>query len=158
MHRRTLLVALTVGALAVLGAFASVSTASPTLAGAGTRATHAAARYTPPTSVGFEAEYDAAAYYGPVKCHGKHQTNEKAGYPGNETEGGRDVETCRSTTGKPLTNVTPGETGTEFPGSSEWESDYFYFVKGLSVRTTNVSYTVSANGKQFKLAAVYPFA
>src|SRR5271165_4911863 len=101
--------------------------------------------------------YDAENYYGPVRCLGVHQTNEKRGYPGTETTGGRDVERCTSTTGKPLVNMTPGEEGHgSFPGPANiWESDYFLFIKGLSRRTYDMTYKVSANGKSFKLVAYY---
>lgn len=112
------------------------------------------------TTFPFETEYDAAGYYGPVKCKGKHQTNARNGYPGTApgitpAEGGRDVERCGSTTGKPLVGLIPGETvalGGWFPGSSGWDSDY----DGQAA--TAIEYRVSANGKAFKLVAYYPFA
>jgi hypothetical protein len=104
----------------------------------------------------FTAEYDAESYYGPVACKGKHETSASKGYPGTATEGGRDVERCKSTTGLPLVGLTPGETVTLgegwFPGSSGWNSDY----DGQGA--TEIAYTVSANGKSFKLVAYYPFA
>ncbi|HYM54227.1 MAG TPA: hypothetical protein VES97_02610, partial [Solirubrobacteraceae bacterium] len=109
----------------------------------------------PRTSIPFETEYNAEGYYGAVKCKGKHQTNERKGYPGNETEGGRDVERCKSTTGKPLVGLTPGETvtlGGWFPGSSGWASDY----NGQAA--SGIEYTVSGAGKSFRLVAYYPFA
>jgi hypothetical protein len=104
----------------------------------------------------FEVEYDAEAYYGAVKCKGTHQVNEKKGYPGTETQGGRDVERCKSTTGKPLVGLAPGETVLlgmgEFPGSSGWASD----DPALGgEQTTDIEYKVSANAKSFKLVAYY---
>jgi len=144
---------------AFLGAAAGTASASPgrgakpSLEGALSNGVH----YAKLTSVKFEASYDAENYYGPVRCLGVHQTNEKRGYPGTETTGGRDVERCTSTTGKPLVNMTPGEEGHgSFPGPANiWESDYFLFIKGLSRRTYDMTYKVSANGKSFKLVAYY---
>ncbi|MGO9319547.1 MAG: hypothetical protein ACLQBY_01910 [Solirubrobacteraceae bacterium] len=106
-------------------------------------------------TIAFTAEYDAEGYYGAVKCKGKHETNAGLGYPGTPTEGGRDVERCKSTTGKRLVGLAPGETvspGGWFPGSSGWDSDYD------SQAATSIEYTVSGNGKSFKLVAYYPFA
>ncbi|MGO9958967.1 MAG: hypothetical protein ACLP50_23880 [Solirubrobacteraceae bacterium] len=105
----------------------------------------------------FEVEYDAEAYYGAVKCKGKHEVNEKKGYPGTETQGGRDVEHCKSTTGKPLVGLMPGETVLlgmgEFPGSSGWASD----DPALGgEQTTDIEYKVSSNAKSFKVVAYYP--
>jgi hypothetical protein len=109
----------------------------------------------PSLKIAFETEYDAEAYYGAVKCKGKHEADEKAGYPGVEKEGGRDVEHCKSTTGKPLVGLTPGETVELgkgwFPGSSGWDSDY----DGQAA--SEIEYTVSSTGKSFRLVAYYPF-
>lgn len=110
----------------------------------------------PRLAIPFTAEYDAEAYYGAVACKGRHQANEKKDYPGTATEGGRDVERCKSTTGKPLVGLTPGETVELgkgwFPGSSGWDSDYD------SQAASEIEYTVSSTGKSFKLVAYYPFA
>jgi hypothetical protein len=109
------------------------------------------------TSTPYEAEYNDPIA-GPIKCVGKHQTSEKKGYPGNETEGGRDKFKCTSTTGLPLTGVAPGETGVTLglPGASGWDSDYFYFVKGgLVVAATSFTYKVSHKGTSFKAVAYY---
>ncbi|HSZ13713.1 MAG TPA: hypothetical protein VK790_06735 [Solirubrobacteraceae bacterium] len=107
-------------------------------------------------TVPFATEYDAEGYYGAVKCKGKHETNANAGYPGSASEGGRDVERCKSTTGMPLIGLAPGETvalgAGWFPGSSGWNSDY----DGQAA--TSIEYVVSANGRSFKLVAYYPFA
>lgn len=157
MTRRAVLSLFTASTLAALAAGSSVAIAAPGSAGFTPALRPAALLSAQRSSTAFEVEYDASGYYGAVKCKGHHVINE-ANYPGNATEGGRDVEVCKSTTGKPLATLAPGEVGTEFPGSSEWESDYFSFVKGLDVRTTNVSYRVSPNGKTFRLVAVYPFA
>jgi hypothetical protein len=109
----------------------------------------------PSLKIAFETEYDAEGYYGAVKCKGKHEADEKVGYPGTATEGGRDVEHCKSTTGEPLVGLTPGERvelGTGwFPGSSGWDSDY----DGQAA--SKIEYTVSSTGKSFKLIAYYPF-
>jgi hypothetical protein len=110
----------------------------------------------PSLTTPFEAVYDAEAYYGAVKCKGKHEASEKKGYPGTASEGGRDVEHCKSTTGKPLVGLVPGESMELgkgwFPGSSGWDSDY----NGQAAR--EIEYTVSSTGKSFKMIAYYPFA
>jgi len=143
-------------AVAVMAATASAiptAGASPALKASGSGELRVLA-LSPSLKTPFEVEYDAEAYYGAVKCKGKHETNEKH-YPGTETEGGRDVEHCKSTTGKPLVGLTPGERvelGTGwFPGSSGWDSDW----DGQAA--SEIEYTVSATGKSFKLLAYYPF-
>jgi hypothetical protein len=112
--------------------------------------------FAPRLTIPFTTEYDAEGYYGAVKCKGKHETDEKGGYPGTETEGGRDVEHCKSTTGKPLIGLAPGEEvglgDGWFPGSSGWNSDY----DGQGA--TKIGYKVSANGMSFKLIAYYPIS
>jgi hypothetical protein len=129
--------------------------ASPSLKADGSSAVRALVA-TPRLKAPFAVEYDAEAYYGAVKCKGTHEANEKAGYPGTETEGGRDVEHCKSTTGKPLVGLTPGEKVELgmgwFPGSSGWDSDYD------SQAASEIEYAVSKSGKSFKLVAYYPFA
>jgi hypothetical protein len=95
------------------------------------------------TSVTFIAEYDAEAYYGPVQCSGKHQTDPK------RYEGSRDVEKCESTS-PPLLTVMPGEIGEWFPGSSGWDSDY------NGAAASSASYTVNGKATKFKLIAYYP--
>lgn len=110
--------------------------------------------YAPKTSEPYEFNYTGDEFYGPVHCVGKHQTNERKGYPGNATEGGRDVERCRSTTGEPLKGMAPGETATDsIEGYSEWGSDW----DGNAIVSTNFSYKVSASGKAFKIIAYYPY-
>lgn len=135
--------------------------ASPSLKFAGSDGIGALATYPPSTKVSFEATYDAEGYYGSVHCVGHHLTNAKKGYPGtapgsSPEEGGRDVEKCKSATGKALIGLTPGETvalgAGWFPGSSGWDSDY----DGQGA--TEIGYTVSASGKSFKLVAYYPYA
>ena len=123
----------------------------------GMTATSALAKGTPPQKWSYTfTGLKAGEWYGPVSCTGKHETNEKKGYPGTETSGGKDVEKCKSTTGKPLELVTPGEhvalgTG-EFPGASGWSSDD-PALAGLESK--DIEYTVAANGKSFKLVAIY---
>jgi hypothetical protein len=90
------------------------------------------------------------ARFGPMECSGKHQTNSKK-YPGTETEGGRDKFKCKSTTGVALLNVTPGEPVT-FAG---WDSDYFFFVKGLTIEAKTITGKASLNGKVFRAVAYY---
>ncbi len=158
------LAAASVAAIAVAAIAAGTASASPSSTvspkSAVSNLVGPLSRFAPATSVHFETEYDAEGYYGAVKCKGKHQTNEKKGYPGTApgtlpAEGGRDVERCKSTTGKPLVGLAPGETvaqGGWFPGSSGWASDYD--GQGASA----IEYTVSANAKSFRVVAYYPFA
>jgi hypothetical protein len=113
-----------------------------------------------PENTKFEVEYENAEFYGPgmVHCVGHHQVNEKRGYGGTETSGGRDVEKCKTVSGQPFEKLTGGETREgEFPGPANiWESDYFLFVKGVSgVRTHDMKLTVSANDRSFRIVAYY---
>ncbi len=164
MHRRALFASLAIAALAALGSFSSAASASPASAGGGSSAGRLGKALTKPTSTPFEFTIPLALvepWYGPVFCKGHHQTNEKKGYPGTETEGGRDVEVCKSTTGKPLVGMTPGATGqTTFTSTTGevvggWQSDYFREVKGISVDTSDFTYSVSKSGKSFKIIAYY---
>jgi hypothetical protein len=181
MYRRPLLIAIAVAALSAMGTFSSVSLASTSSVGGNPSHRSAVpsgvqplAKFAHATSVKFEAEY-SDALVGPVHCVGHHQTNERLGYPGTETEGGRDVERCRSTTKKvPLTFVAAGESGGYTSSSADennsfetregaiceynhfegWNSDF----AGLGgKRATKFSYTVAPNGKSYKLVAYYPF-
>ena len=162
MYQKALSIGAAFTLFAWMGVCCSSALAAPTGAGAGDAAVTAAHRYAKPTRVSFAVEYDASEYYGPVRCHGKHETNERRHYPGTETEGGRDVEKCTSTTGGPLVGLTPGaQDQTMFPNTSggsvgEWESDYFSLVKGIGgVDTSDFSYDVSGNGKSFTIVAYY---
>jgi hypothetical protein len=95
------------------------------------------------TSVAFTAEYDAEAYYGSVKCTGKHETNPK------KYEGSRDVERCESTV-PPLLTVVGGETGEWFPGASGWDSDF------NGAAASSASYKVNPKATKFRIIAYYP--
>jgi hypothetical protein len=153
--RAAVLAAALLASTAGVAVMAATASAIPT-AGTSPSLRADALALTPRLNVPFTAEYDAEAYYGAVKCKGKHEADEKAGYPGVGTEGGRDVEHCKSTTGKPLVGLTPGEEVQLgkgwFPGSSGWDSDY----DGQAA--SEIEYTVSMNGKSFKMVAYYPFA
>ncbi|HME01595.1 MAG TPA: hypothetical protein VKG38_01010 [Solirubrobacteraceae bacterium] len=166
MHRRARVISLTVAALAALAGFSSAALASPVGGSAAGAASGAGKSLTPRTKTSFSWSGNVAGYYGEVSCRGKHQTNEKKGWPGTETEGGREVEKCTSTTGKPLPNMTPGATGQtcfKAEGGGEvcgWESDYFReweHIGGVDIYS-GFSYNVAPNGKSFKIIAVYPFA
>jgi hypothetical protein len=93
------------------------------------------------------------AKFGPIECSGKHQTNAKRGYPGNETEGGRDVFTCKSTTGAPILTTEGHGTPVSFAG---WNSDYFYYVKGVVVEDSSITGKSHGKGQSFKAIAYYP--
>ncbi len=166
MHRRATFLSLMVAALAALADFSSAALASPTGANAAGTALDSGKSLTPRTNTAFSWSGNVVGYYGPVSCRGKHQTNEKKGWPGTETEGGREVEKCMSTTGKPLPGMTPGATdqtsftNTEGGTVTGWESDYFReweHIGGVDIYS-GFSYNVSPNGKSFKIIAIYPFA
>ncbi len=158
------LAAALIAAIAMLATTAGTASASPSSASSTKSALSnqgdPLSRFAANTTVVFETEYDAEGYYGAVKCKIKHQTSEKNEYPGTApgivpAEGGRDVERCKSTTGKPLIGLAPGETvalGGWFPGSSGWDSDY----DGQAASA--IEYTVAASAKTFKVIAYYPFA
>jgi hypothetical protein len=87
--------------------------------------------------------------FGLVACSGNHQTSKK--YPGTAGAGGRDKFKCASTTGLPLTNVTPGAPVV----FEEWASDYFALEGFGQVLATSISGTASGSGKSFKAIAYY---
>jgi len=148
MQRRTLTAALVLTALAAFGASSSVSLASsansadptPGLAGL------AVAPETIPYTLSYTDEV-----FGPVKCTGRHVIN-KAN-PGTETSGGKDVFSCNSTSGKRLTNVTPGQVLDPWPASG-WNSDYFA-LKGLAVAAISITGKVGPQGRGYKAVAIY---
>jgi hypothetical protein len=91
--------------------------AAPVLANNGVQVTHygvsPAVTYTDP-------------FFGPVSCTGVHQTGKN--FPGTDNgagtaTGGQDSFTCTSTSGLPLTNVTPNE-ALSLAVIGGWISDY----------------------------------
>jgi hypothetical protein len=94
---------------------------------------------------------DYTSAYGAVSCTGTLVTS--AAYPGNATEGGREVEKCVSTEpgGKLTGYFTPGQ---EYEGY--WESDYYATIGEFGVQPTSVLIKVSKSFKSFKVVkAVY---
>jgi hypothetical protein len=89
-------------------------------------------------------------FFGPVTCIGVHQT----GKTGTATAGGQDSFTCTSTSGSPLTNVTPSET-ISLTTISGWISDYYFLLNGSSVYATSFAGTVSADGMSYTAVATY---
>ena len=71
-------------------------------------------------------------FAGPVNCVGVHQTGKN--FPGTAIAGGQDSFTCTSTTGLPLTGVTPGQV-VALPVKG-WQSDYFSGAFGIQVLNT----------------------
>ncbi len=115
-------------------------------------------KFAPATKEHFEFNLTEAIFYGPVHCVGNHLTNEKKGYPGVAGPGGtggKDIEKCKSTTGKPLIGMAAGEhkVGPPIEGDPEWGSDW----DGNAITTTNFEYTVNPKGTAFKIVAIYPF-
>jgi hypothetical protein len=78
-------------------------------------------------------------FFGPVKCDEVHHANAKAGQ-------NFDSVTCTSTTGLPLTSVTPGEVSTV-----GWNSDFANVAEPQGV----LSFTVSADGLSYTGIANY---
>jgi hypothetical protein len=86
---------------------------------------------------------------GPVDCIGIHKSGGKyggtAGIPGT---GGQDSFTCTSTTGSPLTGVTPNEA---YPlAVNTWASDY-----NGALNTIATTLTVSADGFSYSGVVSY---
>jgi hypothetical protein len=111
------------------------------------------------TTARFHIQYSSGAITsnGEVRCKGRHQTN-SALYPGTATEGGRDIEKCKSTSHKAFTALTAGQEGNMFPGSPSYESDWFYLKgeSGASIASIHVHFAVSANDKAFTLLVYVP--
>ena len=148
-------------ACATTAAFSMASTtfaATPGSTGAGSIAA-AKLRAAKPANEHSSVEYGPFSYtdarFGPIECHGKHQTNTHLGFPGNETEGGRDKFVCKSTTGLAMTNVPVGEARgpVTFAG---WDSDYFFYVKGETIEDTSISGYVNKRGTVMHAIAYYP--
>ena len=134
-------------ALAALGLSTTVALAdNGTGNGNGTDVTKYTAAYTDPA-------------VGPVACAGVHQNGKN--FPDSSTgmSGGQDSFTCTSTTGLPLTNVTPGEvvTLTTFGG---WISDYFDQPAhgGNVIFANSLMLTVSSDGLSYGGVADYPIS
>jgi hypothetical protein len=94
---------------------------------------------------------------GPVQCNGVHQNGKNFPDSPSGLSGGQDSFTCTSTTGLPLTNVTPNElvTLTTFGG---WISDYFAqpLHGGNAILANRLALTVSSDGLSYGGEAGYP--
>jgi hypothetical protein len=158
MDRRRLTLAFACAAIAVLGVSSSALAATP-----GSSLSQAAGPFAARAAAPFVAnEKSTTAYgpfgytdakFGPIECSGKHETNAKKGYAGNETEGGRDVFTCKSTTSEPILTTEGHGTAVSFAG---WNSDYFYYVKGVVVEDSSITGKSHGRGQSFKATAYYP--
>ncbi len=158
MDRRKLTLAFACAVLAVLGASSSALAATPGSSlsqAAGPFAARAAAPFV--ASEKSTTPYGPVSYndakFGPIECSGKHETNANRGYPGNETEGGRDVFTCKSTTSEPILTTEGHGAPVSFAG---WNSDYFSSVKGEGIEDSSISGKSHGRGQSFKAIAVYP--
>jgi hypothetical protein len=117
MHRRSLLIALTIAGFAAFGVLASAASAELTV--------DERFEYNSP-GMKFEAQE-----VGPAHCKGRYQVNpkkfpakiEEFGYPG----GGREIVTCRSTNHKPISgNIPPGAAFPLLnPAGDYWVSEWF---------------------------------
>jgi hypothetical protein len=152
MHRRSLILALTVVGLSALGVFSSSALANLT--------------------VNESFEYDSPgmtfeAHVGPAHCKGKYQSDPKK-FAAEVEEGtgyfiggGRGVVTCRGTTLHPLeTNVPAGHAFPELnPKSDYWTSEWFQsFNPGqrcftISLPNDRVKGKISANGLSYHVVA-----
>jgi hypothetical protein len=133
MHRTTPKVRRFASALLAAGVLAAVGAGSASAA-----TTHYTTEYT--------------SEYGKVLCTGRLVVNSK--YPGNATEGGKEVERCISQepNGKLTGYFTPGE---EYTGY--WESDYYATIGQPGVHPSSVLIKVAKNFKSFRVvSAVYP--
>jgi hypothetical protein len=90
---------------------------------------------------------------GPVNCTGVHQYGKN--FPGTATTGGQDSFICTSTTGVPLTGVTPNQVLTQPFLGVGWWSDYFIQLNGSHILATSFSGTVSGSGTSFTAVAGY---
>jgi hypothetical protein len=154
MHRRPLLLALALVALAALGIFASTAAAELT------ENEHFA--YDSP-GMDFEAQH-----VGPAHCKAKYQVNpkrfpqkyqEETGYP----EGGREIVRCRF--------VTPGDTNVEWghafpelnPEADYWVSEWFRsFNPGqkcftITLPNENVIGHIFSNGRGYRVVAYFEY-
>lgn len=108
----------------------------------------------------FTIQYASSAVTseGEVVCKGFHETNSEL-FPGSETEGGRDKEKCRSTTHMRFTALTGGEESSTFPGTTAYESDWFYLKgeRGATIESTKMRFAVKASDKTFTLLIYFPF-
>jgi hypothetical protein len=153
IHHRSLLLALTLAALAALGTFSSASLASSSAGGNSARSN---ARLAGPekTAIPYTASY-IDERFGPVECIGVHQTN-SVKYPGTETSGGRDKFKCKSTVAKTLlTGTSPEEVLTFGPSGQAWNSDYFAVAFSLAVPAISGTGLTSKNGKAYSAIIYY---
>jgi hypothetical protein len=132
MKRRYLALAISLATLGVMGVFASASMAE---------------KFT------WEANYNAAEYYGEVHCTG-------VTVVGNAHPFGQDKETCFATTGKFEQNMKTGKEQKCFEATGggqncSWTSDAPAGVPTSGKATTNFFYNVPKNLAKFHLVATY---
>jgi hypothetical protein len=153
MQRRSLLLAIIIGALTSISVFSSTAAAELTV--------NTPFEYDSP-GLTFEAQT-----VGPTHCKGHYQVNPKK-FPATENEtvlgpfgpaGGREVLTCRSTNKQPITgNVGPGESFPRLnPEANFWVSEYFRsFYPGkscfvISLPADRAKGKMSQSGKSYHL-------
>lgn len=157
MHRRSLILALTLAALSALGIVSSSALAELTV--------NESFEYESP-GLTFEAQH-----VGPAHCRGKYQVNptkfpdeidEGTGYL---TGGGREVVTCKSTNKQPLDgNIPRGHAFPELnPAADYWTSEWFRtFNPGRSCFTISlpgdrVKGKMSSSGRSYHVVAYLEF-
>jgi hypothetical protein len=131
----------------------SVTTGVAASSGTGTSVAHYTATYTD-------------NFFGPVTCTGVHQSGKNFGgtpitgsgttshpYSPTSGTGGQDSFTCTSTTGLPLTNVTPGESLSLATFCCGWNSDFGPLGGEAASSFTG---TVSGSGFSYTAVATYP--
>jgi hypothetical protein len=103
------------------------------------------------TTIAYNVSY-ADPYFGPVSCTGVRQYGKN--WPGTATTGGRDSFTCTSTSGLPLTNLTPNES-MSLTGTSGWVVPYGWTGDFIPVAATTFTGTVSSDGFSCTAVAGY---
>lgn len=146
MHRRSLLVALSIAALATMGTVSSTAFAK---------------EHVVKTKTHFTASYGGGEYFGgenTLHCKGVHRTNSLL-YPGSGNKGGEDTERCKLSKGEtfPARWQTPGQPiniDDNFWGS-DFDGQEVPFNEDLPAYGVAVS-EVSASDNAFTVMVIYP--
>jgi hypothetical protein len=148
MHRRSLLITLTLAAIAALGTISSTASAK-------------GKEHAVKTRTKFTASYGGGEYFGPentLNCKGVHKTNSLR-YPGSGNKGGEDIEHCTLSRGEtfPARWQTPGQPiniDDNFWGS-DFDGQEVPFNEDLPAYGVFFS-EVSAGDNSFTIKVLYP--